>query len=114
MTTTPEAGAAVTPKPPRQGLPRDPRERLKALFDPGTLDLLPAAGKGEGEVRKLSVEERSGVVAGSGWSTARARWRSPPTRGGRAAPAAPRAAPRSSARTPRRSPAGCRPWASGT
>src|SRR5260370_39337723 len=66
MTTTPEAGAAVTPKPPRQGLPRDPRERLKALFDPGTLDLLPAAGKGEGEVRKLSVEERSGVVAGVG------------------------------------------------
>src|SRR5260370_2006343 len=66
MTTTPEAGAAVTPKPPRQGLPRDPRERLKALFDPGTLDLLPAAGKGEGEVRKLCVEERGGVVAGVG------------------------------------------------
>src|SRR5260370_9114729 len=55
MTTTPEAGAAVTPKPPRQGLPRDPRERLKALFDPGTLDLLPAHG-----------DERSGVVAGVG------------------------------------------------
>src|ERR1700730_3696613 len=55
MTTTPEAGAAVTPKPPRQGPPRDPRERVEALFDPGTLDLLPAAG-----------DERSGVVAGVG------------------------------------------------
>jgi len=39
-------------------LPRDPRERLAALFDPGTLDLMPAE-KGEGE-------ERSGVVAGVG------------------------------------------------
>src|SRR3984893_16481070 len=55
MTTTPEAGAAVTPKPPRQGPPRDPRERVEALFDPGTLDLLPADG-----------DERSGVVAGVG------------------------------------------------
>ncbi|HJY59786.1 MAG TPA: carboxyl transferase domain-containing protein, partial [Streptosporangiaceae bacterium] len=36
-------------------LTRDPRERLKALFDPGTLDLLPADG-----------DERSGVVAGVG------------------------------------------------
>ena len=40
MTTTPEAGAAVAPKPPRQGLPRDPRERLKALFDPGALETI--------------------------------------------------------------------------
>src|SRR3984885_11210775 len=48
MTTTP---AAV----PRAGLPRVPRERLSALFDPGTLDLLPADG-----------EQRSGVVAGVG------------------------------------------------
>src|ERR1700727_2879752 len=48
MTTTP---AAV----PRAGLPRDPRERLAALFDPGTLELLPTSG-----------EERSGVVAGAG------------------------------------------------
>ncbi|MFZ0187328.1 MAG: carboxyl transferase domain-containing protein [Streptosporangiaceae bacterium] len=67
MTTTPDAGAAATsrrtvlprgddpPKPPRQGLPRDPKERLKALFDPGTLDLLPTDG-----------DERSGVVAGVG------------------------------------------------
>jgi acetyl-CoA/propionyl-CoA carboxylase carboxyl transferase subunit len=37
-------------------LPRDPRERLAALFDPGTLELLPAA----------DADERSGVVAGSG------------------------------------------------
>jgi acetyl-CoA/propionyl-CoA carboxylase carboxyl transferase subunit len=36
-------------------LPRDPRERLAALFDPGTLELLPADG-----------DERSGVVAGVG------------------------------------------------
>src|SRR5215813_10716398 len=34
-------------------LPRDPQERLAALFDPGTLQILPA-------------EERSGVVAGTG------------------------------------------------
>src|SRR6266404_1736736 len=53
MTTTPNPGAAA--KPPRAGLPRDPRERLAALFDPGTLELLPADG-----------EERSGVVAGVG------------------------------------------------
>src|SRR5271157_2784480 len=36
-------------------LPRDPRERLAALFDPGTLGILPADG-----------DERSGVVAGVG------------------------------------------------
>ena len=36
-------------------LPRDPRERLAALFDPGTLELLPADG-----------HEHSGVVAGVG------------------------------------------------
>ena len=40
---------------PRRGLPRDPRERLADLFDPGTLELLPA-----GE------DDRSGVVAGAG------------------------------------------------
>ena len=34
-------------------LPRDPQERLAALFDPGTLQVLPA-------------EERCGVVAGTG------------------------------------------------
>src|ERR1700731_4500889 len=47
MTTTPNSRSA--------GLPRAPRERLAALFDPGTLDLLPADGEG-----------RSGVVAGVG------------------------------------------------
>src|ERR1039457_307265 len=36
-------------------LPRDPRARLAALFDPGTLELLPAEG-----------EERSGALAGVG------------------------------------------------
>jgi acetyl-CoA/propionyl-CoA carboxylase carboxyl transferase subunit len=36
-------------------LPRDPRERLAALFDPGTLELLPTDGP-----------ERSGVAAGGG------------------------------------------------
>jgi acetyl-CoA/propionyl-CoA carboxylase carboxyl transferase subunit len=36
-------------------MPRDPRERLAALFDPGTLELLPAG-----------AEERSGVLAGVG------------------------------------------------
>ena len=37
-------------------LPRDPRERLTALFDPGTLELLPGP----------DAEERSGVLAGYG------------------------------------------------
>ncbi len=67
MTTTLDPGAAAAPrpvvpprgddppKPPRVGMPRDPRERLAALFDPGTLELLPADG-----------DERSGVVAGVG------------------------------------------------
>src|SRR6266705_4939976 len=36
-------------------LPRDPRERLAALVDPGTLEVLP-----------VDFEERSGVVAGVG------------------------------------------------
>jgi acetyl-CoA/propionyl-CoA carboxylase carboxyl transferase subunit len=40
---------------PRRGLPRDPRERLADLFDPGTLELLPAA-----------EDDRSGMVAGAG------------------------------------------------
>src|SRR5579862_5333139 len=46
--------AMATPRP--AALPRDPRERLAALFDPGTLELLPAP----------DAEERSGVLAGSG------------------------------------------------
>jgi hypothetical protein len=36
-------------------LPRDPQERLAALFDPGTLRILP-----------VETEERGGVVAGAG------------------------------------------------
>ena len=53
MTITQDAGAAAAPRP--AGLPRDPRERLAALFDPGTLQLLP-----------VDADERSGVVAGVG------------------------------------------------
>ncbi|HLK02398.1 MAG TPA: carboxyl transferase domain-containing protein, partial [Streptosporangiaceae bacterium] len=48
--------AASTASAAPASLPRDPRARLAALFDPGTLELLPA-----------SVEEdRSGVLAGFG------------------------------------------------
>ena len=56
-----QAAATVPPQSASQpavagpaALPRDPRERLAALFDPGTLELL----RGE--------DERSGVVAGVG------------------------------------------------
>ena len=53
---TAPAGTAPAGTAPRPAvLPRDPRERLAALFDPGTLELLPADG-----------DERSGVVAGVG------------------------------------------------
>src|SRR5579871_3452321 len=56
MTTTLDPGTPAEPAAPRPaGLPRDPRERLAALFDAGTLDLLPAGGEG-----------RTGVVAGVG------------------------------------------------
>jgi acetyl-CoA/propionyl-CoA carboxylase carboxyl transferase subunit len=48
---TAKAPAAPRPEP----LPRDPRARLAALFDPGTLDLLPVDG-----------DERSGVATGVG------------------------------------------------
>ena len=62
-TITPPASPAglplAVPAAPAQEvaarLPRDPRARLAALFDPGTLELLPAEG-----------EERSGVLAGVG------------------------------------------------
>ena len=40
---------------PAATLPRDPQERLAALFDPGTLEILP-----------VETEERGGVVAGAG------------------------------------------------
>src|ERR1700729_811533 len=57
MTTTP---AAV----PRAGLPRDPRERLAALFDPGTLELLPASGEeGRGVVAGVGLVHGAGAVA---------------------------------------------------
>jgi acetyl-CoA/propionyl-CoA carboxylase carboxyl transferase subunit len=51
----PAAAAVPSQAAARLALPRDPRERLAALFDPGTLELLPADG-----------DERSGVVAGVG------------------------------------------------
>jgi acetyl-CoA/propionyl-CoA carboxylase carboxyl transferase subunit len=52
----PQAPAAVPQAPARTAaLPRDPRERLTALFDPDTLELLP-----------FGLEERSGAVAGTG------------------------------------------------
>src|ERR1700750_2231653 len=47
--------AAAVPPLATATLPRDPRERLAALFDPGTLEVLPAG-----------TEERSGTVAGTG------------------------------------------------
>jgi len=56
--TAPAVPAAAVPAvPPEQlaMLPRDPRTRLAALFDPGTLEFLPAEGG-----------ERSGAVAGVG------------------------------------------------
>src|SRR6266852_3034847 len=55
MTALDSSPAATVPAPRAPTLPRDPRERLAALFDPGTLERLPS-----GE------EERSGVVAGVG------------------------------------------------
>jgi acetyl-CoA/propionyl-CoA carboxylase carboxyl transferase subunit len=73
--------------PPEQPamLPRDPRARLAALFDPGTLEFLPAEGG-----------ERSGAVAGVGLihGAGAVAFASDP--GSRAARWAPRAAPRSS------------------
>jgi acetyl-CoA/propionyl-CoA carboxylase carboxyl transferase subunit len=51
--TTLESTPALAPRP--AGLARDPRERLAALFDPGTLELLLTDG-----------DERGGVVAGVG------------------------------------------------
>jgi acetyl-CoA/propionyl-CoA carboxylase carboxyl transferase subunit len=56
LTTIVEPSLSTAPRP--AGLPRDPRERLAALFDPGTLELLPADLEGG--------DERSGVVAGAG------------------------------------------------
>jgi acetyl-CoA/propionyl-CoA carboxylase carboxyl transferase subunit len=56
--TVPDANvpAPAKPRPEVTSLPRDPRERLAALFDPGTLELLPAPDE----------DERSGALAGTG------------------------------------------------
>jgi acetyl-CoA/propionyl-CoA carboxylase carboxyl transferase subunit len=53
--TTLDSNPATALRQARAGLARDPRERLAALFDPGTLQLLP-----------VDADERSGVVAGVG------------------------------------------------
>jgi acetyl-CoA/propionyl-CoA carboxylase carboxyl transferase subunit len=53
MTALDAVAPQVAPVP--AFLPRDPRERLAALFDPGTLELLPDGG-----------EDRIGVLAGAG------------------------------------------------
>jgi len=53
LTTIVDPSLSTAPRP--AGLSRDPRERLTALFDPGTLELLPADG-----------DERSGVIVGAG------------------------------------------------
>jgi acetyl-CoA/propionyl-CoA carboxylase carboxyl transferase subunit len=53
MTALDQSPAAALPVALPVMLPRDPQERLAALFDPGSLQILPA-------------EERSGVVAGTG------------------------------------------------
>ena len=63
LDSSPAVTVPVQPAPPPVpeaasrpvALPRDPRERLEALFDPGTLELLPALG-----------DDRSGVLAGTG------------------------------------------------
>ncbi len=49
-------------------LPRDPRERLAALFDPGTLELLPISPGGSGGMDSLRQEssDRCGALAGAG------------------------------------------------
>jgi acetyl-CoA/propionyl-CoA carboxylase carboxyl transferase subunit len=49
------AAPAGSVAPAATALPRDPQERLAALFDPGTLEILP-----------VETEERCGVVAGVG------------------------------------------------
>src|SRR6478736_4964800 len=53
MTALDQSPAAAPPVALPVMLPRDPHERLAALFDPGTVQIIPA-------------EERSGVVAGTG------------------------------------------------
>jgi acetyl-CoA/propionyl-CoA carboxylase carboxyl transferase subunit len=55
MTVLDSSPTATVP-PRAAALPRDPRERLAALFDPGTLEVLPPA----------DGDERSGAIAGVG------------------------------------------------
>src|SRR6516165_6551917 len=60
MTTLDANPAAAS----RRGLARDPRERLAALFDPGTLELLPAGGDERGEVvAGVGLVHGAGAVA---------------------------------------------------
>ena len=99
--------AVKTIKEPAQALRRarlhgDPRERVAALFDPGTLELLPIFEDEQWGGRRPRPDS---------WPE---RWPSPPTHRSRAARWAPRAAPRSSRPTPRPSRAVSRSWACGT
>ena len=56
MTALDSIPAATVPVRPAAALPRDPRERLAALFDPGTLEVIPPA----------DGDERNGAIAGVG------------------------------------------------
>ena len=58
--------AAAVPPQATATLPRDPKERLAALFDPGTLEILPVGVSPGGRPPLRGHEERSGVVAGTG------------------------------------------------
>src|SRR5215472_1949413 len=58
--------AAAVPPQATAALPRDPMERLAALFDPGTLEILPVGVSPGGRSPLRGHEERSGVVAGTG------------------------------------------------
>jgi acetyl-CoA/propionyl-CoA carboxylase carboxyl transferase subunit len=56
MTGLDSSPTATVRAQPAVALPRDPRERLAALFDPGTLEVFPTA----------DGDERSGAIAGVG------------------------------------------------
>jgi len=56
MTVLDSSPTATAPARAAAALPRDPRERLAALFDPGTLEVFPPA----------DGDERSGAIAGVG------------------------------------------------
>src|SRR5580692_10048317 len=65
--TAPAVPAAAVPAAPQEQptvLPRDPRTRLAALFDPGTLEFLPAeGGERSGAVAGVGLVQGAGVVA---------------------------------------------------